>query len=151
MNRNRHSLIQLIFNSFSSWRLNLIKIYSIQFWFRSSLTLHSISFVFNGFNFFMSWKCFPHVLVPLILFAYQMISCSDMIVSVCFHTPYGVFLFKIKIIYKLLKQFFVPRHFLKTWKQAWLTRYWINACKVCFHKSMISNVLNSISCFWVSI
>jgi len=64
--------------------------------------LHSIPLTVSGFNLFVSRKSIAHVLVSLVFLIDQVISGCDMVMSVCFHTSYGVLLLKIIIFDKLL-------------------------------------------------
>lgn len=90
-----NGLIHFFFNEFTSRWFHLVKIHC-SFGFRGTLTLHAISL---GLVLFLivSWESLTHVPVTMIFFVDQVIGGGDVVVTVGFHTPDGIFLFKLVV------------------------------------------------------
>lgn len=141
LNRYRHGLVHLILNCFASaywtslcgdWRLINVVIATTSGsssccgWILAA-TLRCKSFSLRLIigrlraSSFMSWKCFPHVLVSRVFLIYQVVRGCYVIMPICLQAPDRIVLFKAIILNESFEQILAVGHLLKTGEETRLT------------------------------
>lgn len=82
----------------------------------------------------------------LLLLVYEVIGCSDVIVSVCFDTFGGVIMVKLMLFHDDLVYVRVNWHFLFAWEESSHSLF-----LHLLEPRMTPNVFYTVSCFWVSV
>jgi len=69
-----------------------------------------------------------------------MVGGSDVVMTISFHAPHGIIILKTEIFDQLVQQFWIPRHLLQAWKQAWVLENCIDILAVLTHEGVVFNV-----------
>jgi len=88
----------------------------------SSLRVESLALLVGGFLRGVGRERLTHVLVPLALLVDQMVSGSDVVVSVGFKASDRILFFELKVTDEPVEEVFREGHLLKTGEKARLTR-----------------------------
>mgnify|MGYP007028883885 CR=1 FL=1 len=90
---------------------------------------------------------FLSVLDLFVSFVYEMITSSNVVMSVILNTLNSILRVKLKFIQKTIEQFFLHRHLLFSWKQSHVSVSVLHLKRPC----VAANVVNSVSSIWISI
>ena len=115
-----HGLIQFVLDHLPCRRFHIFK---CDGWLLAgSLRLETLSL---GLHVVLvaSRESLAHVGVALVFLVDQVVSRSDMVVTVCFQASDRVLLFKLKVVYESLEKITRVGHLLKPWEKSWLTRF----------------------------
>ena len=87
----------------------------------------------------------------MVLFVDQVVSGSDVVVTVGLHASDGVFLFELVVLDKFGEQILLPGHLLESREKTRVSGDRVDALQIVLHEWVVADVLNFESFFWVSV
>jgi hypothetical protein len=87
----------------------------------------------------------------VVLLVDQVVSGSDVVVTVGLHASDGVFLFELVVLDEFGEQTLFLGHLLESREKTRISGDRINALQIILHERVVADVLNFESFFWVSV